>query len=190
MNPEISTPALLECVRHYYPTGITTEDPRYERSAEFQRLRQRLHSAATDTRAWEDFLRRVESAFPDCKILDRTHLPYNPSYACQVNLPGQEPWPDRTREDAVVCMLSVLAPVYVLYAHHWKDDRTERESWTRYPPLPPEFQAHEAKLASLVETSFGFARLPNEVLFIVVPDLHPLDGRRRRRPPWLVDLLF
>lgn len=190
MNPEISTPALLECVRHYYPSGIAAEDPRYERSVELHRLRQRLHSAATDTRAWGDFLHRVESAFPDCKVSDRTHLPYDPSYACQVDLPGQEPWLDRTREDAVVCMLSVLAPVYALYAHHWKDDRTEREFWKRYPPLPPEFQAHEAKLASLVETAFGFARLPNEVLFIAVPDLHPLDGRRQHRAPWLVDLLF
>jgi hypothetical protein len=192
MAPEGSAHArvLLECVLRYYPAGLSDEDPRYGSSTEIQRLRQLLDFAATDTRAWGDFLRRAEEVFPGGIIFDRTPLPYRPSYRCQVNLPSQESGRDRTREDSVVCMLSLLAPVYALYAHHWKDDGTERESWTRYPPLPPEFQAYEAKLASLVETTFGFARLPNEVLFIAVPDLHPLDGRRQRGAPWLVDLLF
>jgi hypothetical protein len=190
MNPGLSARALIECVHRYYPAGLSTEDPHYENSAEIQRLRQRLHSAATDTRAWGDFLQRVEEAFPGGEISDKTHLPYDPSYACQVDLPGQEPWLDRTREDSVVCRLSVLAPVYALCARHWKDDRTERESWRRYPPLPPEFQAYEAKLASLVEATFGFARLPNEVLFTAVPDLRAPSGRSQHRTPWLVDLLF
>jgi hypothetical protein len=80
--------------------------------------------------------------------------------------------------------------VYAICAHHRKDDRTERESWTRYPPLPPEFQAHEAKLSALVEAMFGFARLPNEVLFTPVPDLHPPRRRFQHRAPWLAELLF
>jgi hypothetical protein len=87
-------------------------------------------------------------------------------------------------------MLSVLAPVYALYARHWRDDRTERESWTRFPPLPPEFHAHEEKLASLVEPTFGFVRLPTEVLFTPVPDLQSLRGQPRHRSPWLEELLF
>lgn len=192
MDPEAPSHArpLLEYAHRYYPAGLSAEDPRYESSTEIQRLRQILNSAATDTRAWGDFLRRAEEVFPGGESFDTTPLPYRPSYRCQVNLPGQEAWLDRTREDSVVCMLSVLAPVYALYAHHWKDDGTERESWTRYPPLPPEFQVHEAKLASLVEAAFGFARLSNEVLFTAVPDLHPLDGRSQHRAPWLVDLLF
>ena len=85
-------------------------------------------------------------------------------------------------------MVSVLAPVYALYARHWKDDRTERETWLRYPPLPSEFQAHEAKLAALIESSFGAVRVPNEVLFTRVTGLRP--RQHPRREPWLAELLF
>jgi hypothetical protein len=38
-------------------------------------------------------------------------------------------------------------------------------------PLPPEFQALEARLDELVRSSRGTVRLPNEVLFTPVPDL-------------------
>lgn len=41
------------------------------------------------------------------------------------------------------------------------------------PPFPPEFQSHEARLAELIESTFGFTRLTNEILFTPVPDLVP-----------------
>jgi hypothetical protein len=190
MAPDLSVHALMECVRHHYPVGIPREDSRYEGSAESQRLKQRLHAAATDTSAWAGFIQRVEEDFTDCEVSDSPPRLLHPSYRCEVTLPGMRPWLDRTWEDSVVCMLSVLAPVYALYAHHWKDDRTERESWTRYPPLPPEFQSHEARLSSLIESTFGFTRLPNDVLFTPVPGIHPRPDRPERRAPWLVELLF
>ena len=68
--------------------------------------------------------------------------------------------------------------------------RTERESWTRFPPLPPEFHAHEENLASLIQSVLGFTRLPNEVLFTPVPDLHPLRSQPHSRAAWLEELLF
>lgn len=190
MKPDLSAPELMACVRQYYPVGIPPGDPRYEGSAEIQRLRHLLHSSAIDPGAWQSFVQKVEDTFPGCDVSDSIPRLYRPSYRCEVTLPGVEPWPGRTREDSVVCMLSVLAPVYALYARHWKDDRTERESWTRFPPLPPEFQAHEAKLASLIESTFGITRLPTEVLFTPVPDLQPLRGQPRHRAPWLEELLF
>lgn len=70
---------------------------------------------------------------------------------------------ERGRTDSVVCRLSVLAPVYAIHANHSRDDGTERESWMRYPPLPPEFQPYEAKVARLVESTLGatrYLRLP------------------------------
>jgi hypothetical protein len=191
MNPGLSARALIECVHRYYPAGLSAEDPHYESSAEIQHLRQHLRSAEPHAHAWQNFVRQVEEAFPGCEVsYSNTPSLYRPSYHCAVTLPGQEPWPDRTREDSVFCRLSVLAPVYALCARHWKDDRTERESWTRYPPLPPEFQDHEAKLASLVEATFRCAPLPNEVLFTAVADLRSPSGRSQHRTPWLVDLLF
>jgi len=190
MKQDLSAPGLMACVRHYYPAGIPAGDPRYEGSAEIQRLRHLLHSSAIDLSAWQGFVQKVEDAFSNCDVSDSLPRLYRPSYRCEVTLPGVESRPDRSRGDAVVCMLSVLAPVYAVYAHHWNDDRAERESWTRFPPLPPEFQAHEAQVASLIESTFGFTRLPTEVIFTPVPDLQPLRGQPRHRSPWLEELLF
>ena len=72
---------------------------------------------------------------------------------------------DEREENAIGCMLSLLAPVYAVYATHHREEGLNKESWRRFPPLPPEFQAHGAKLATLVESSFGFSRLSNDVLF-------------------------
>jgi hypothetical protein len=134
--------------------------------------------------------KRVEASFADCDVSYSTLGLFRPSFRCEVTLPGMAPWLDRIVEDSVFCRLSVLAPVYALCARHWKDDRTEFESWTRYPPLPPEFQSHEARLASLIESTFGFTRLPNEVLFTPVSGIHPRADRPDHRAPWLVELLF
>jgi hypothetical protein len=60
----------------------------------------------------------------------------------------------------------------------------------RYPPLPPEFQPYEAKIARLVESTLGATRLSNEVLFTRVPGIRPHPSRPQNQSPWLVELLF
>jgi hypothetical protein len=190
MSPVFSVDTLMARVRDYYPLGIASGDPRHEGSAETQRLRQLLRTEVIEPRAWQGFVQQVETRFPLCEVSATGPRLTRPSYRCEVTLSGMEPWPDRTREDSVVCMLSVIAPVYALYAHHWKDDRTERESWTRFPPLPPEFHAYEEGLAALLQSVFGFTRLPNGVLFTPVPDLHPLKSPPHSRAAWLQELLF
>lgn len=190
MSPDFSPRALMARVRQYYPAGILAGDPRYEDSVEFRRLRHQLGTSEITPSVWHGFVQQVEVAFPGCGVSGTPPRLSRPSYRCEVTLPGLEPWPDGTHGDSVVCMLSVLAPVYALYAIHWRDDRTERESWTRFPPLPPEFQAHERKLASLIEATFGLNRLSTEVLFTPVPELHPLRALPRLRAAWLEELLF
>jgi hypothetical protein len=188
MSPDLSPQSLLEVLRPYYPLEFTSGGPRYEASEEGQRLRQHIDSIRADSRAWSGFVKQVEEVFPGCDVSNSLPSFYTPSFRCQINLPGMQPWRERTEEDSVVGMISALTPVYVLYARHWKDDRTERETWTRYPPLPAAFQAHEAKLATLIESTFGATRLPNDVLFTRVPGLRSL--RRQNREPWLAELLF
>jgi hypothetical protein len=92
-------------------------------------------------------------------------------------------------QKAVVLLVSVLAPVHVLYASHqtFKGGRVS-ESRTCYPPLPGEFQPIEARLDALVRASLLTSRLSNEVLFTPVPDVqvgHVDLGQAR-----LVDCLF
>jgi hypothetical protein len=58
------------------------------------------------------------------------------------------------------------------------------------PLLPPEFQAHEAKLAGLIESTLGFSRLSAEVLFTPVPDLVPRTANHGPSEALLIDCFF
>jgi hypothetical protein len=96
------------------------------------------------------------------------------------------------RYDSVVCLLSQLVPVYALYASYVeeKGPGLPRDGWLRFPPFPPEFQEREAKLAGLIESTFGFTRLSNDVLFTPVPDLVPPTANFELGKARLVDCLF
>ena len=190
MSPDLSAPALIERVRRYYPSEIPRGDPRYTQSEEHQRLEHRRREAETEAGPWHRFVEQVEEAFPGCDVIDTPSLLYHPSYGCKVFRREPRAPLERTREDFIVCRLSVLAPVYELHASHHRDDGTERESWTRYPPLPPEFQPYEDTLTQLLEAHLGATRLPNEVLFTRVPGIRPHPNRPQHRAPWLMELLF
>jgi hypothetical protein len=90
----------------------------------------------------------------------------------------------------VVCLISLLAPAYALYASHALDTGPFAEAWTRYPPLPLEFHSYDAKLALIIESAFGASRLPNDVLFAPVPNLAPRTGNVALGEARLIDLLF
>ncbi|OJT26646.1 hypothetical protein BO221_00975 [Archangium sp. Cb G35] len=93
--------------------------------------------------------------------------------------------------DCVVCLVSKLAPVYALYASHTdKNDPGETGHWLRFPPLPPRFQAHEARLATLIESTFGYTHLSNDILFTPVPDLVPRTANFGLGKAQLIDCLF
>jgi hypothetical protein len=190
MSQELSAPALIECVRRYYPLELPREAPRYTQSEEHQRLEHRLREVAGETASWHRFVQQVEESFPGCNVIDTTSLPHHPSYRCKVLWGQPRARLERTREDVIVCMLSALAPVYALHASHYRDDGTKRESWMRYPPLPTGFQPYEDTLARLMESTMGATRLPNEVLFTRVPGIRPRANRPQHRAPWLVELLF
>jgi hypothetical protein len=190
MPPDFSAPALIECVRRYYPSRISPDEPGYTQSEEHQRLQQLRREAAAETGRWQRFVQQVEEAFPHCDVINDPSLVDYPSYRCQVFWRQAAPSPlDRTCWDVVVCALSAMAPVYAIHASHHRDDGTERESWMRYPPLPPGFQPCADTLAGLIEATLGATRLPNEVLFTRVPGIRP-NRWPPDREPWLAELLF
>jgi len=93
--------------------------------------------------------------------------------------------------DEVVGLVSTLAPVYAIYASHTdKASLPERKDWLRFPPFPSRLQAHEAKLTGLIEATFGYTRLPNDILFIPVPDLVPSTANYLLGEAVLIDCLF
>jgi hypothetical protein len=187
MKPDLTADALIQLLHRYYPSGVLADEPRYKASEETRRLEALLQDAMGNTQAWDEFVQRLQEEFPGCRLWDRT-LPHDPCYVCAVALPGVET--GGNRYDAIICLLSQIAPVYALYAQHVLDTGPLLESWHRFPPFPPEYQAHEAKLASLIESTFGFTRLSNEVLSTPLPDLVPPSGTLGLGQARLIDCLF
>jgi hypothetical protein len=185
------TDALVGLVHCYYPPGIEAYDPRYKESEEGQRLRRLLLANQQPSPTWDAFTDRVVEEFPGCSIWDATVPMHEPCNIVRVSLSG--PGADHLPYDSVVGLLSQLAPVYALYASHHTtrlSRGTGGEAWWRFAPLPPEYQAHEAKLAALIESVLGFTRLSTEALLTPVPDLAPNTGHCELGRARLVDCLF
>lgn len=188
MRPDLSATALVQLLRRYYPTGLWVDEPGYKESEQIQRLQRFLEEARSDTRAWAAFVQRVREEFPGSTLWDTTLLFYDPCYRLRVSLPLPNGGEDA--RDELVCLVSLLAPAYVIYASHGLNTGVFSEAWTRYPPLPPAFQPGEARLAALIESTFGAMRLPNEVLFTPVPEMDPWGGNVGLGKARLIDLLF
>ncbi|MCY1076532.1 hypothetical protein [Archangium lansingense] len=188
MKPEPFTEALVKLVHRYYPAGLRNDDPRYDASEEGQHLTTLIHANVQPSLAWKGFTQRLLKEFPDCHIWDTTIPYHDPCYSVRVSLPGFVT--GAPRYDGIVCLLSQLAPVYALYASHTDKSLPGADYWLRFPPFPPEFQAHEAKLAGLIESTFGFTRLPNDTLFTPVPDLVPRSANHGLGQAQLIDCLF
>jgi hypothetical protein len=190
MALELTAEALVQLVHRYHPAGFLNVDPRYKASDEGQRLTALVHANAEPSPIWKNLIQRLHAEFPDCSVWDTTVPLLDPCYSVRVSLPGfvtGDP-----RYDCIVCLLSQLAPIYVLYASHMEETGPclPRDYWLRYPPFPPEFQVQEARLAGLIESTFGFTRLPNDILFIPVPDLVPRTANYEPGRAQLIDCLF
>lgn len=190
MHPELTADALVQLAHRYYPADLRNDAPQYDESEEGQRLTALVHANVKPSSAWKDFIQRLRGDFPDCSIWDTTIPWHDPCYSVRVSLPGFVT--GAPRYDCIVCLLSQLAPVYALYASHMeeKGPGLPRDYWLRFPPFPPEFQAQQEKLAGLIESTFGFTRLPNDVLFTPVPDLVPRTANYGPGEAQLIDLLF
>ncbi len=188
MKPDLSAPALIQVLHQYYPTHRWVDEPGYKESEQIQRLQRLLEAARSDVRPWKGFVQRVREEFPGRTLWDSTLLFHDPCYRLRVSVPLPQEGAD-TR-DELVCLISLLAPAYAIYASHALTTGSYTESWTCYPPLPVGFQLDEARLAALIESTFGAMRLPNEVLFTPVPDIDPWGGNVGLGKARLVDLLF
>ncbi|WP_309888794.1 hypothetical protein [Archangium sp.] len=188
MKPDLFTDALVRLVHCYYPSGLRNDDPGYRESEEGQRLTRLLLAHVQRSPSWRVFTWRVVQLFPNRYIWDTTVPMNDPCHSIRVSLPGfVEGAP---RYDCVVALLGQIAPVYALYASHRDSSGPEVKSWMSLPPFPPEYQEHEAKLAALIEITFGFTRLSNDTLLTPVPDLVPRSANHGPGEARLIDCLF
>lgn len=189
MNPDLTADALVQLVHRYYPAGLLIDEPQYKTSEEIRRLRALQHAHEHPSPTWTAFITRLRQEFSDCTLWDTTVPLLNPCYSVRVSLPGFEA--GDPIYDCVVCLLSQFAPVYALYASHHLNRKIPGEDyWMGLPPFPPRFQSHEARLSALIESTFGFTRLPNDVLLTPVPDLVPQTANFGLGEAKLIDCLF
>jgi hypothetical protein len=93
MTTDLSTSALVQLLRSYYPTGLSPEDPAYRGSAEARRWQQTTAAAANDMALRKAFVQRVREALPDSSLWDTTLPFYDPCYRIRISLPHQHSMP-------------------------------------------------------------------------------------------------
>ena len=209
----VDADSLVRLMRWYYPPGVDKHDLCYPETPQARRLQALLDGMARDMglverlcvglapvpddvlalgvtvpalRSWSDFVQKLKQEFPGCGVWNKTRPQSDPCYSCQIYLPGVDttgPPP----HDAVVCLLSLLAPVYTIYGYHGAPGD---DYWTRFPPLPEPFQDHERRLATLIEAEFGFTRLDKDVLLTPIPDLVPWCSNLSLGEAKLIDCLL
>ncbi|MFP2932490.1 hypothetical protein ACLESO_46550 [Pyxidicoccus sp. 3LG] len=171
MSQLLTPEALLQLVYRYFPAGAHVYEERYESSDEFKRLDKLRRAAVEDQGTWTAFLKRVREELPGTRVWDYPNIRYDPAYSARVLLPGYPVGAPEHKE--VVLMVSILAPVHILYATHSKKVHEHRkESISYQPPLPSEFQPVAEKVESLAIEAFGTTRLPQDVLTTPVPSLY------------------
>lgn len=207
--------SVLGLVRCYYPVGIEAYDEDYRQSEEWRRLRSLVAGVAQDMgdvtdhaaqqppvpnevlslgatvrelRAWPGFVQRLKEQFDDTIVWDTTIPFQDPCYSCHVSLPGCRV--GGSGYQAIVCLLSLLAPVYALYACRYRAQRDDDESEIVFPPLPETFTTREQEVAALIEAEFGFVRLPTDVLLALIPDRVPDADHLRIGQARVIDFLF
>lgn len=171
--------AAIACNKPFFPVP---DDERIAIDPEVQQVVDSL-------RAWNAFGERCRVAFPGQVVRDESQIFFDPGYRYSVAQPGWAP-PARIppdTSDPVVCMVSVLAPVFAIYTYVWAPDEFTQ---IRYSNFPLRYHDRIAKLSALAEDTFGFVRIGEELLLSVVPDVVPFVSNRVMGEATLMDCLF
>jgi uncharacterized protein YeaO (DUF488 family) len=170
-DDRFSADNLVGLVHRFYPAGVANDAPERDASEERRRLEAVRKAAMQEGAAWEEFRRRVQEQLPDIGQWELPTLLSHPCRTLRAYLPHSPRGSDV--QEAVVLLVSILAPVHALYASHqtYVGKRVVK-SKTWFSPLPVRFRPVEARLDELAQSELGSTRLPNEILFTPVPDLH------------------
>ncbi len=170
MSTSLAVPYLIDLIHRFYPRNIYTTDARYDSQAEAIKLRELRKTAQEESSAWNTLLQRIRQELPGCSLWELPYLLYDPCRCVRVSL--EDSPMGASEQKAAVLLVSVLAPVYHIYASFQRIESkqvVEQRVW--HPPLPLDYQSLEARLDSLAHSVLGTSRLPNEILFAPVPDI-------------------
>lgn len=191
MNAGSSATYLLDLVHQYYPSNLYSSEPGYRESSQFQRLLAARHEAQTQrTGLWKNLLQRLQEALPECKVEDWSVLWSDDNcWRARVYLPGPVEVSAGREARAVVLLVSILAPVYVLYTSLQLQAAGNQ---LQQPRLFYEDVPETQDVARLVETlarrEMRIEKLPNETLSTPVPDIQCRNVKLGEA--MLIDCLF
>jgi hypothetical protein len=174
MSPLPSAPQLIELVHHFYPTNLYDSEPDYQESEQFQRLLAARHEAQVQrSDPWKKLLHLLREALPECKVEDWTVLWSDDNcWRARVYLPGPVEVSGGREARAVVLLVSILAPLYVLYSSfHLQTAEKRLERPRLFYEDVPETKRVADLVESLAKQELDIVRLPNETLFTLVPDI-------------------
>lgn len=190
MTVNLSTQCLVELVHQYYPANLMEFDDGYSESEQYQRLIRARQEALKNSGPWERLLSRLTEALPDCSVQDWSVLFSDDNcWRVRVYLPEMRQLEEGVREvRAVVVLVSILAPVYVLYSSFHRKVGAQWETPSLFYEDVPETKPYADKVEELLRAELDVRPLPHETLFTLVPDLqcrHTRLGTTR-----LIDCLF
>ena len=191
MSPPFSKDQLIELVHRYYPANLNNGDPAYTGSKEYQQLLGlRREASAQHSTRWEKFVHQVQEALPECTVEDWTVLwGEDNCWRARVYLPAPVGTAAERQFQAVVLLVSILAPVYVLYSSfHLRTGAGQFEQPTLFYEAVPETKRVTEVVGTLSRGMLGVQPLANEVLFTSVSDVQ--CGNVTLGEAKLIDCLF
>jgi hypothetical protein len=191
MSPPPSTHELIELVHRYYPVNLSNGGPGYTESKEHQQLLElRREASARHSTRWEKLIHLVQEALPECTVENWTVLwGEDNCWRARVYLPAPVGAGDERQFQAVVLLVSILAPVYVLYSSfHARTGEGQFEQPTLLYEAVPETKRVTEVVGAISRSALGVQPLSNEVLFTSVPDIQ--CGNVTLGEAKLIDCLF
>ena len=157
---------LIEIAKRYW----SSEPDVYEReeySPESLRLYELWEQELAKIGQWWAFLKELRSELPGYIIGDGTATP-DACFRCVAYLPQQPASP--ARDWVVVGCVSILAPVYTVYAVQFEYGETTRVCRVvDFDARRPEIRAPAEVIARRIEATFGVSALPREIAETPVP---------------------
>lgn len=158
---DLSVEALTALVRRYWPSDKESNF-KLDCSPEARRFLAAWERELAKMDAWRVFLHELGEALPDFTVGNITATA-DSCLRCGL-------YPKAERTGVVVGCVSILAPVYTVYAMRYRLQGDERVDETLlFESFPPEFQTPASVFAQRVEATLGVSALPRHLAEARIP---------------------
>jgi hypothetical protein len=165
---------LVALAHHFFPVGLTFDDPGYFDSPEYRRYAEAWKKAMNDTR-WDPLHEALQREFPET-ITGELTVPHHDAarrFAIYLN---KSPLKDGVGDILIGCV-SVVAPFYFLYGaqRRFKGGQHQLPYSIFLDTLPDNMLPYARAAAQQIEQRYNYHLFPSEYLHTPVPDISVSD---------------